>query len=99
MSRKSRPGGIQSEIILQEEEVQIFPVPEVAQNTVSVDPFDHSIEVRVQAPLTFTEENLMHSQASQVVDVQDEDPKIVEEDFNIDLVDQLAREYLESSAL
>lgn len=100
MSRTSRPDGVQGEIILQQEEVQIVPVPEVAQNTISADPSDHSIEVRVQVPLTFMEENLMHGQAPRVVEVQDEDPEIVdEEDFNIDLVDQLAREYLESSAL
>lgn len=89
---RSSADGVQGEIILQEEEVQIFPVPEVAQNTVCADPFNHSIEVRVQAPLTFMEENLLHNQAPRVVEVQDEDPKNVEEeDFNIDLVDQLAR--------
>ncbi|PCG96313.1 Nucleoside phosphorylase [Penicillium occitanis (nom. inval.)] len=82
MSRTSRPDGVQDEIILQEEEVQIVPVPEVAQSTISSNPFDHNIE-----------------SGSSDLEVQDEDPEFIEEDFNIDLVDQLARDYLESLTL
>lgn len=81
MSGTSRPDGVQGESILQEEEVQIVPVPEVAQSTISSNPFDHSIEVRVQAPLTSIDENLMCSQIPRIAEVQDEDREFVEEAF------------------
>lgn len=80
--------------------MQIIHVPEVAQDSVFADASDHNIEVQKQAPLTSIVENLVHSQVARVVEVQDEDPVFVEqEDSNIDLVDQLARAYLESSTL
>lgn len=102
MSRTSRLDDVQSEIILQEEEVQITPVPEIAdfEDSVSANASVHDVEVQLQAPLTSIVEDLMHNQVPQVVEVDDKDPVFVEqEDFNIDLVDQLAREYLESSTL
>lgn len=94
-----RADGVQSQISSQEEEVQVVPVPGVAQNTVSAEAFVRNIEVRVHAPLTSIDENMVRSQVPRIVEVQGEDPEIEAEDFNIDLVDQLAREYLESSTL
>lgn len=94
-----RADGVQNQISSQEEEVQVFPVPEAAQSPVSARAFVHSLEVRVHAPLTSIDENTMSGQVPRIVEVHDGDPEIETEDFNIDLVDQLAREYLESSTL
>jgi hypothetical protein len=79
--------------------VQIVPVKEVTQETATAGAFHHNIEVRVEALPTATEGNLTHSQIPRIVEVHDEGPEIEKEDFNMDLVDQLAREYLESSNL
>lgn len=99
LSKLCRPDGVETEVILQEEDMQFVPAPQIAQDTV-LDAPDHTIEVRVQALLAPNAENMMHSQVPQIVEIQDEDAEIVEEEgFNIDLVDQLAREYLESSTL
>ncbi|KAJ5379557.1 hypothetical protein N7509_012676 [Penicillium cosmopolitanum] len=96
------PDNVQSETVLQEEEAQIVAVPEVTnlEDSVSAGGSVYDVEVHVQAPLTSIVEDLVHSQVPRVVEVEDESPVFVEqEDSDIDLVDRLAREYLESSTL
>jgi hypothetical protein len=102
MSRTSRLEDAQSEITLQEEEVQIVPVLKVAdfEDSISADASVDKVEVQAQAPFTSTVENLVDREVSRVVELEDNDSVIIEQENSFeDLVEQLAREYLESPTL
>ncbi|KAJ5802106.1 uncharacterized protein N7503_004556 [Penicillium pulvis] len=102
MPSMGQSDNVQSEIILQEKEVRLVPAPDAAelQDSVCADQLIYDIEGQVQVPLAPIVEDMVHIQVPQVVEVGDEDPVFFEqEDDNIDLVDQLARQYLESSTL
>lgn len=104
--------------ILQEEEVQITPVQETANNLdldrafTTTDTSVEDIELQVEAPvpsvpLDSIVDNLMQSQAPRIVEVeegegQEEAEPILqsaEQESDVDLVDKLVWEYMESSNL
>ncbi|KAJ5528139.1 hypothetical protein N7513_012298 [Penicillium frequentans] len=102
MPSTGQPDNVQSEITLQEKEVRLVLASDAAelQDSVCADQSIYDIEGQVQVPLAPTLEDLVHIPVPRVVEVGDEDPVSFEqEDSNIDLVDQLARQYLESSTL
>lgn len=77
-------------------------MPEVTdlEGSFSADVSVHDVKVQIQAPLTSIVEDLVYSQVPRVVEVDDESPVFAEqEDFDMDLVDRLARDYLQSSTL
>lgn len=95
-------------LLFQEEEVQVAPVQEIADFQAMAS-IDTSVELQVEAPvpsvpLDSIVDNLMQSQAPRIVEVEEEedqeeaDPIIqaAEQVSDVDLVDQLVWEYMES---
>lgn len=101
MSQTSQSDVVQHEVILQKdkEEVEVVPVPEVSdfEDTSSLDSVPiYDAHVEDQAPVASIVESLLHSQQALVEDITED---VEQEDSSFDLVDQLARQYLESANL